>query len=89
MQVREREVELFRGDLRQRSDGALAEFDLAGAHRGAPVGRDAYPGIEHAVSIEAAGQCRRLLAQDQFRSEREGDHDAAKTCTKAGGELAP
>ena len=89
MQAIERQVEFLGGDLRQRGDDALTEFHLAGAHRRAAIGRDADPGIEHAVAVEATRQGGWLLAQDQFRSKREGDHDAAKTCTKAGGELAP
>ena len=56
-----RQVELFRRDLRQRRDDALAELDLAGEDRRVAVGVDADPGVEHAVVIEAAGQPCGLL----------------------------
>ncbi len=85
VQARQRQVELLGGDLRQRGDDALAELDLAGAHRCAAVGRDANPGVEHAVAIKAARQGGRLLSSRKLRRQREGDDDAAE----AGGKIPP
>src|SRR5262249_20515512 len=84
VQACQRQVEFLHGDLRERRHDALAEFHFASAHCDAAVGRNADPGIEHAVAVEAARQRGRLLGEGKLRSEREGDHDAAKTCTKTG-----
>ena len=81
---RERQVELFGGDLRERGQDALAELDLAGEYRGGAVGVDAEPRIEHAVGVQAAGQRRRGAWREQLgRIEREGEHDAAQPLRKS------
>ena len=74
--ARERQVELFRRDLPQRREDALAELHLAGEHRRAAVGIDPDPGIEHPVAAEAAWQ-RPLLRRR--RIEREGEHEPAQS----------
>src|SRR5262249_39316854 len=63
---------------------ALAELDLAGEHDGGAIGIDAQPGIEHAISLQAAGQPCCLLRQAGL-SQRERNHNRAE----AGAELPP
>ena len=76
--ARERHVELFGRDLRERGEDALPELDLAGEHRDRAVGVDAEPGIEHAVAVEAAGQPRRLLRERRAAIEVKASDDAAE-----------
>ena len=76
--ARERQVELFGRDLRQRRHDPLPQLDLAGEHGRAAVRVDADPGIEHAVAAKAAGQRARLLLLGRNRIEREGQNDAAE-----------
>ncbi len=76
--ARERQVELFGRDLRERGQDALAELDLAGEDGGGAVGIDAEPGVEHAIVLQAAGKPRRLLPDVRLRIEREGDDDGAE-----------
>jgi hypothetical protein len=88
VKAREWQLELLRRDLRERRRHALAELDLAGAHRGSAVGMDADPGVQHPVLRQTARQRRRLLGERgdvETREKREGDHDAAE----AGRDLAP
>ena len=88
VEARQRQLELLRRDLGERGRHALAELDLAGAHRRRAVGMDADPGVEHPVLGEAAGEFRRLLGERrrdvEAREKREGDDDAAE----AGRDLA-
>src|SRR5262249_12886648 len=68
--------------LRQRSEDALPQLDLAGADGGGAVGVDADPGIELAVGREAARQPRRLLRllrKEPLRIERERDEQRAQS----------
>ena len=66
--LRRLHAELFRRDLRQRGEDALAELDLAGEDGGGAVGIDAQPGIEHAVARKAAGQRARAARRAGARA---------------------
>ena len=74
---RERQIELFGGDLRERGDDALPQLHLAGEDGRAAVCVDADPGIQLAIAIEATGEPLLFLCGD--RIEREREHDSAET----------
>ena len=59
LELGDRQIEFFGGDLRERGQDALPEFDLAGEHGRCVVWIDAEPRIQEAVAVEAARQRRR------------------------------
>src|SRR6185503_11920574 len=71
------DVELVGCNLRQRSADALAELDLAGEDGHGAVRVDAQPGIEHAITAEAAGQARRGRGLGECVERKRDDQGAA------------
>ncbi len=61
------DVELFRGDLHERSLDALAELGFAGEDRDRPVCVDADPGVEIRRLLKAAGERRRVHCRRRGR----------------------
>ena len=55
---RQRNIQLFGGDLRDGGDDALAEFDLAAEHGDRAVGVEAHPAVEPRIGLEALRQDR-------------------------------
>src|SRR5262249_33487292 len=79
----QRQIELLGGDLGERGEDALPQFDLAGENLRGAVGIDADPTVEPTIGLQAPGQP--FLPARKLRIEREGDDDG----TEAGGEFAP
>src|SRR5262245_46489009 len=78
---RQRQIELFRRDLRERGEDALPQFHLARENGGAALGIDADPSIEPAVVLQASGES--LLSARKLRMERERNDDG----TESGGKF--
>ena len=74
---RQGQIELFRGNLRQRRKNALPQLHLARENGGGALGIDADPGIEPTVVLQASGQP--FLSSRKPRIEREGNHDGPKS----------
>ena len=70
------DIQFVGGDLRQRGQNALTDFTLAGVDGDAAVSVDAYPAVEHAVVVQAAGQGRSgLLCNRRRTGKTERSHD--------------
>src|SRR5262245_52928222 len=80
---RQRQVELFRRDLRERGEDALPQLHLTRENGGATVGIDTDPSIQSAVLLQACGQP--FLSSRKLRIERERNDDGPE----ASGELTP